>query len=224
MGGELVSRPAGLCRYRRWQRWSTWICWSKSKQSFQTAQRPLERDLASCDATAGHPAQFKPAHGLGKISFRSGEGTVMERDLYHDAAVLRQRRAAFGQYVHDGHHGYSGALLPRQRAARRFISPAPTSTAIRSPKRPPPTARLPKSYATASALLFRSTWDACGIAYDHFIRTTDAYHSGFCARASCNRSMMPAISISASMAAFIATVASAFTPRRNWSTASVRTI
>jgi methionyl-tRNA synthetase len=27
--------------------------------------------------------------------------------------------------------------------------------------------------------LFRSTWDACGISYDHFIRTTDAYHVRF---------------------------------------------
>ncbi len=27
--------------------------------------------------------------------------------------------------------------------------------------------------------LFRSTWDSCGIAYDHFIRTTDSYHQEF---------------------------------------------
>jgi methionyl-tRNA synthetase len=27
--------------------------------------------------------------------------------------------------------------------------------------------------------LFRSTWDACGISYDHFVRTTDDYHVRF---------------------------------------------
>ena len=34
----------------------------------------------------------------------------------------------------------------------------------------------PKDYADRISALFRSTWDACGIAYDHFIRTTDDYH------------------------------------------------
>lgn len=34
----------------------------------------------------------------------------------------------------------------------------------------------PQSFADRQSAIFRSTWDACGIAYDHFIRTTDAYH------------------------------------------------
>jgi methionyl-tRNA synthetase len=37
----------------------------------------------------------------------------------------------------------------------------------------------PKAYADKISAVFRSTWDACGIAYDHFIRTTDAYHKEF---------------------------------------------
>ena len=34
----------------------------------------------------------------------------------------------------------------------------------------------PKAYADQISELFRTTWDACGITYDHFIRTTDGYH------------------------------------------------
>ena len=34
----------------------------------------------------------------------------------------------------------------------------------------------PKTYADRISAIFRSTWDACGITYDHFIRTTDLYH------------------------------------------------
>ncbi len=37
----------------------------------------------------------------------------------------------------------------------------------------------PKEYADRISSLFRSTWDACGIAYDHFIRTTDDYHQEY---------------------------------------------
>lgn len=37
-------------------------------------------------------------------------------------------------------------------------------------------ATSPKDYADRISSLFRSTWDSCGIAYDHFIRTTDDYH------------------------------------------------
>ena len=37
----------------------------------------------------------------------------------------------------------------------------------------------PKAYADRVSNLFRSTWDACGIDYDHFIRTTDDYHVRF---------------------------------------------
>jgi methionyl-tRNA synthetase len=37
----------------------------------------------------------------------------------------------------------------------------------------------PKAYADRVSDLFRSTWDDCGIAYDHFIRTTDSYHLQF---------------------------------------------
>jgi methionyl-tRNA synthetase len=37
----------------------------------------------------------------------------------------------------------------------------------------------PKEYADRISGLFRSTWDSCGIAYDHFIRTTDDYHVSF---------------------------------------------
>jgi len=34
----------------------------------------------------------------------------------------------------------------------------------------------PKAYADCVSAVFRSTWDSCGITYDHFIRTTDGYH------------------------------------------------
>ncbi|MFQ5849180.1 MAG: methionine--tRNA ligase [Candidatus Binatia bacterium] len=34
----------------------------------------------------------------------------------------------------------------------------------------------PEAYADRISAVFRSTWDACGISYDHFIRTTDPYH------------------------------------------------
>jgi len=34
----------------------------------------------------------------------------------------------------------------------------------------------PKAYADQISEVFRTTWNACGIAYDHFIRTTDEYH------------------------------------------------
>src|SRR5258706_9670155 len=37
----------------------------------------------------------------------------------------------------------------------------------------------PKAYADKISAVFRSTWDACGIEYDHFIRTTDDYHKEF---------------------------------------------
>ena len=37
----------------------------------------------------------------------------------------------------------------------------------------------PKEYADRISDLFRSTWDECGIAYDHFIRTTDTYHQEY---------------------------------------------
>ncbi|MGH7793328.1 MAG: methionine--tRNA ligase [Candidatus Binatia bacterium] len=37
----------------------------------------------------------------------------------------------------------------------------------------------PKDYADRISDLFRTTWDACGIAYDHFIRTTDDYHKAY---------------------------------------------
>lgn len=37
----------------------------------------------------------------------------------------------------------------------------------------------PKEYADRISNLFRSTWDTCGIAYDHFIRTTDVYHKDY---------------------------------------------
>jgi methionyl-tRNA synthetase len=34
----------------------------------------------------------------------------------------------------------------------------------------------PQEYADRMSSIFRSTWDAIGISYDHFIRTTDSYH------------------------------------------------
>jgi len=37
----------------------------------------------------------------------------------------------------------------------------------------------PKEYADRISGLFRSTWDNCGIAYDHFIRTTDESHQSY---------------------------------------------
>ena len=40
----------------------------------------------------------------------------------------------------------------------------------------------PKAYADRISALFRSTWDTCGIAYNHFIRTTDDYHKATVSR------------------------------------------
>ena len=40
----------------------------------------------------------------------------------------------------------------------------------------------PKAYADRISALFRSTWDTCGFAYDHFIRTTDDYHKATVSR------------------------------------------
>ncbi len=37
----------------------------------------------------------------------------------------------------------------------------------------------PHEYADRISAIFRSTWDTCGITYDHFIRTTDDYHVAF---------------------------------------------
>jgi len=37
----------------------------------------------------------------------------------------------------------------------------------------------PNAYADQISHRFRVTWDNCGIAYDHFIRTTDAYHKNY---------------------------------------------
>ncbi|MBI5503228.1 MAG: methionine--tRNA ligase [Deltaproteobacteria bacterium] len=37
----------------------------------------------------------------------------------------------------------------------------------------------PRSYADRVSAVFRSTWDTCGISYDHFVRTTDDYHVAF---------------------------------------------
>ncbi len=34
----------------------------------------------------------------------------------------------------------------------------------------------PRAHADRISHLFRDTWDRCGLRYDHFIRTTDAYH------------------------------------------------
>lgn len=40
----------------------------------------------------------------------------------------------------------------------------------------------PQAYADRISELFRTTWDACSISYDHFIRTTDDYHKKTVAR------------------------------------------
>lgn len=40
----------------------------------------------------------------------------------------------------------------------------------------------PKSYVDRVSGLFRSTWDRSGIAYDHFIRTTDPHHKQYVQR------------------------------------------
>src|SRR3989454_6683610 len=37
----------------------------------------------------------------------------------------------------------------------------------------------PKEHADRVSALFRATWDAAGLRYDHFIRTTDPYHVAF---------------------------------------------
>jgi methionyl-tRNA synthetase len=40
----------------------------------------------------------------------------------------------------------------------------------------------PKAHADRLSAVFRETWDAAGLGYDHFIRTTDAYHVAFVRR------------------------------------------
>jgi methionyl-tRNA synthetase len=40
----------------------------------------------------------------------------------------------------------------------------------------------PDAYVDAVSALFRSTWDRSGIAYDHFIRTTDPHHKAYVQR------------------------------------------
>ena len=40
----------------------------------------------------------------------------------------------------------------------------------------------PKTYVDRISGIFRSTWDRCGITYDHFIRTTDPYHKEYVQR------------------------------------------
>ena len=57
----------------------------------------------------------------------------------------------------------------------------------------------PKAYADRISTLFRSTWDACGIRYDHFIRTTDAHHVRNSCRRSCRASTRAATSTSGNM-------------------------
>ena len=37
----------------------------------------------------------------------------------------------------------------------------------------------PREYADRVSALFKTTWDACGVSYDHFIRTTHDYHTAF---------------------------------------------
>src|SRR5262245_34545292 len=37
----------------------------------------------------------------------------------------------------------------------------------------------PRAHADRLSTLFRETWEAAGLEYDHFIRTTDAYHVAF---------------------------------------------
>ena len=37
----------------------------------------------------------------------------------------------------------------------------------------------PQAHADRVSALFRSTWDQVGLRYDHFIRTTDAYHTAY---------------------------------------------
>jgi methionyl-tRNA synthetase len=37
----------------------------------------------------------------------------------------------------------------------------------------------PQAYADRVSALFRSTWDQIGLGYDHFVRTTDPYHTAF---------------------------------------------
>jgi len=37
----------------------------------------------------------------------------------------------------------------------------------------------PKAFTDRISASFRAAWDTCGFAYDHFIRTTDDYHTGY---------------------------------------------
>ena len=37
----------------------------------------------------------------------------------------------------------------------------------------------PKPFTDQISATFQAAWDSCGFSYDHFIRTTDAYHVGY---------------------------------------------
>ncbi len=62
--------------------------------------------------------------------------------------------------------GYDTYLSHRHRRARR------QDRRRRRRRR----ARTPKTYADRISAVFRETWEASGLGYDHFIRTTDADH------------------------------------------------
>ena len=144
--------------------------------------------------------------------------------LHHDAALLRQRRAAPRLDLHHRRLRHARALPPAAR--RRDVLPHRHRRARRQDRRRPPRPRAAtptRLTSTASAALFRATWDACGITlrplHPHHRRAPRRVRAGRAARAS----TPAATSTSASTAASTATAASASTPRRSWSTASAPT-
>ena len=138
-----------------------------------------------------------------------------EQNLYHYADLLCQCRAASWPHLYDGDCGHVGALLSRRRLRRVLSHRHRRARRQDRPSGGRERDSSPRSTRTESAACFVPRWDTCGIAYDHFIRTTDAYHMRVRAGISCSRFTMPAISISASMAAFTASAASGSTPRRS---------
>ena len=65
------------------------------------------------------------------------------------------------------------------RPRRVLRSPAPTSTATRSRRPPPRPASSPKAYADRVSGLFRTTWDAIGIATTTSSAPPTPYHVAF---------------------------------------------
>src|SRR5262249_53660832 len=80
----------------------------------------------------------------------------------------------------------------------------------------------PKVHADRVSGLFRSTWEAMDFRYDHFIRTTDAYHVAFVRRV-LDRIHTRGTSTSGATGAFTAWAASGSIRSGSWWTGAART-